>query len=73
MKHRSNNSYGENIYCKYGTGNIQVNGKEGVDSWYNEIKDYRFGNGGFSMNTGHFTQVVWRGSTELGVGMAKNR
>lgn len=25
------------------------------------------------MKTGHFTQVVWRDSSELGVGMARNR
>lgn len=25
------------------------------------------------MKTGHFTQVIWRDSTELGVGMARNR
>lgn len=26
-----------------------------------------------TLKTGHFTQVVWRDSTELGVGMARNR
>uniref|UniRef100_A0A336LPQ9 CSON000338 protein n=1 Tax=Culicoides sonorensis TaxID=179676 RepID=A0A336LPQ9_CULSO len=72
MQHRSNNSYGENIYAKYGTGNIQVAGNEPVDSWYSEIKDYNFNAGKFSSGTGHFTQVVWKGSRELGVGIAKN-
>ena len=23
------------------------------------------------MNTGHFTQVVWKGSTQLGIGVAR--
>jgi len=27
-------------------------------------------NGGFQYSTGHFTQVVWKGSTKLGVGYA---
>lgn len=72
MQHRSNNSYGENIYYKAGTGNITVTGNEPVDSWYSEIKDYNFSAGQFTPGTGHFTQVVWKGSTELGVGLAKN-
>merc|ERR1712010_93530 len=44
-----------------------------VDSWYSEIKDYTFGQepswGG--PVTGHFTQVVWKGSTDVGVGVAQ--
>ncbi|XP_063699506.1 venom allergen 5-like [Culicoides brevitarsis] len=72
MQHRSNNSYGENIYYKWGTGNISVKGDDAVDSWYSEIKDYTFAAGKFTSGTGHFTQVVWKESRELGVGMAKN-
>uniref|UniRef100_A0A673BRL9 Im:7150988 n=1 Tax=Sphaeramia orbicularis TaxID=375764 RepID=A0A673BRL9_9TELE len=41
-----------------------------VDSWYSEIKDYSWSNPGFSGNTGHFTQVVWKETTEVGVGVA---
>ncbi len=32
---------------------------------------YNFGSSGFSGGTGHFTQVVWKGSKELGIGMGK--
>lgn len=39
-----------------------------VDYWYSEIKDYKFPNGGFSETTGHFTQVVWKGTTSVGCG-----
>lgn len=49
-----------------------MSGDDAVDSWYSEIKDYNFNGGGFSSGTGHFTQVVWKSSRELGVGMAKN-
>uniref|UniRef100_A0A8C3A9C0 Im:7150988 n=1 Tax=Cyclopterus lumpus TaxID=8103 RepID=A0A8C3A9C0_CYCLU len=45
-------------------------GKEAVDSWYGEIKDYNWSSPGYSSATGHFTQVVWKDSTELGVGLA---
>ena len=32
---------------------------------------YNFNSGGFSGGTGHFTQVVWKGSTTLGIGRAE--
>ncbi|KAF6730593.1 Golgi-associated plant pathogenesis-related protein 1 [Oryzias melastigma] len=47
-----------------------LHGKEAVEAWYSEIKDYNFAKPGFQSGTGHFTQVVWKNSTELGVGMA---
>jgi uncharacterized protein YkwD len=37
-----------------------------VAMWYREIEAYDFKRGGFSMQTGHFTQVVWRGTARLG-------
>ncbi|KAM4579549.1 Golgi-associated plant pathogenesis-related protein 1 [Fundulus diaphanus] len=45
-------------------------GKEAVDSWYGEIKDYDFSKPGHQRGTVHFTQVVWKSSKELGVGLA---
>lgn len=47
-------------------------GHEGVVRlWYGEVAHYRFGRGGFSARTGHFTQLVWRGSARLGCGLAR--
>ena len=40
--------------------------------WYEEIKDYSFRNPGFSSGTGHFTQVIWIDSVEMGVAKATN-
>lgn len=42
-----------------------------VAMWYDEVAKYRFPNGGFGMDTGHFTQLVWRGTTEVGCGMSQ--
>jgi hypothetical protein len=38
--------------------------------WYDEIKLYKWNNPTFSTATGHFTQVVWKASRELGIGLA---
>ncbi len=37
-----------------------------VQMWYDEVKFYDYNKPGFTMATGHFTQVVWRASKELG-------
>ncbi|XP_044188103.1 Golgi-associated plant pathogenesis-related protein 1-like [Thunnus albacares] len=61
---------GENIFNMSSSEPLKLTGKEAVESWYNEIKDYNWGRPGFSGSTGHFTQVVWKESIELGVGLA---
>ncbi|KAM8885227.1 Golgi-associated plant pathogenesis-related protein 1-like isoform 2-T2 [Spinachia spinachia] len=71
MQH-SDSQDGENIFCMPSSAPIKLTGKEAVDSWYNEIKDYQWSIPGFRSDTGHFTQVVWKDSTELGVGLATN-
>jgi uncharacterized protein YkwD len=39
-----------------------------VKMWYDEVAQYHFPDGGFSSNTGHFTQVVWRATRRVGCG-----
>ena len=61
---------GENLFMCSG---YKPNGGEGVTSWYNEIKDYDFKNGRSTGGViGHFTQVVWKGSKYLGIGIGQN-
>ncbi|KAJ8379602.1 hypothetical protein SKAU_G00003800 [Synaphobranchus kaupii] len=69
MKH-SNTNNGENLYYAWSSGSQKQNGKAAVEKWYAEVKDYDFSNPGFGSNTGHFTQVVWKDTKELGVGLA---
>jgi uncharacterized protein YkwD len=40
--------------------------EESINGWYDEIDEYDFNNPGFSERTGHFTQVVWKGSGSVG-------
>ena len=62
---------GENLF--YITG-AKPDGNKAVDSWYEEIEDYDFETGK-SINgnkIGHLTQVLWKESKYLGVGLGYN-
>ena len=73
MEHRPNSQYGENIYWGQGT----VSAKDVVDLWGSEVKDFRNGvfpdvsTTGSWVDVGHYTQVVWKDTTEVGCGMAR--
>lgn len=72
FSHRPNNKYGENIYMAWSSDPTkEVTGREAVDSWYSEIKQHQFGGEPRSLGSGHFTQVIWKGSTELGTARAR--
>ncbi|KAH7107821.1 CAP domain-containing protein [Auriculariales sp. MPI-PUGE-AT-0066] len=58
--------YGENLAA--GTGEYQIG--DAVTSWVNEQDKYDYNNPGFSMDTGHFTQVVWKSTTAIGCAYA---
>lgn len=58
---------GESIYTGYGR---RACGKWAVKIWYRELKKYDFDNPGFSVKSGHFTQLVWCASTHVGFGGA---
>lgn len=62
-------SDGENVFMVCGR---EIDGSDPVNSWYSEVKDYDFSKQGYQTNTGHFSQVVWKGSKQLGIGKAKS-
>ncbi|XP_036328947.1 Golgi-associated plant pathogenesis-related protein 1-like [Rhagoletis pomonella] len=67
LEHRQVHTYGENLYTCFG---MEVNGSTPVQRWYDEIRYYDFSKPNYKPGTGHFTQVVWRESRQLGVGIA---
>lgn len=42
-------------------------------AWYSEIANYNFVAGKFAPNTGHFTALVWKSSSSLGLGIAQSK
>jgi pathogenesis-related protein 1 len=61
--------YGENIF--WGAGE-EYTAKHASESWYSEIKDYKYGplKGNNWYKTGHYTQMVWKNTTHVGMGIA---
>ena len=59
---------GENLYFCFG---MDPTGSLVTKNWYSEIKNYNY-NGDWSNGTGHFTQIVWKETKEVGFGKSKN-
>ncbi len=49
-----------------------MSGSAPVESWYSEAPRYTYGRESAGAGTGHFTQLVWRGSKELGIAKARS-
>ena len=71
LVHSGNKHYGENLYAFTTSGQGLPRPEMVVDHWYSEIKHYNFNKPGFHAGTGHFTQLVWKSSKELGMGIAQ--
>ena len=75
MEHRNqpkirNKSVGENLF--WGSSSTFYHPLDASISWYGEKKIYRygkFGNGNWHA-IGHYTQMVWKSTREIGVGVA---
>lgn len=65
---RTDNYFGENIYCCEG---FEPTGFRTAQRWYEEMGQFDFSRPDFAPHTGHFTQMVWRKSHDLGVGVAR--
>ncbi|OAA44091.1 CAP domain protein [Beauveria brongniartii RCEF 3172] len=66
-RHEPNQPYGENI--AWGSGVSKSYGW--VNLWGKERADYNWGQPGFASGTGHFTQLVWKGTTSVGCAETK--
>ena len=64
---------GENLYCVGSDKqNYTLNGTKAIDFWYEQIRNYDFEKSQSKNGriVGNFIQVVWKESTQLGVGIA---
>ncbi|KAK6343780.1 hypothetical protein TWF696_007442 [Orbilia brochopaga] len=65
FSHTLNNPYGENV-----GGTTYSNAAYLIYLMYIEINSYNYNNPGFSKATGHFTQLVWASTTQIGCAWA---
>lgn len=73
FEHRQNVPYGENLYCTWSSNPKRgCSGSKAVESWYDEVEQHQFGTEPRSMGTGHFTQIVWKNSKNLGIAKARS-
>ena len=62
-------------FCLYqNVSGKELTGSGATKMWYDEIKDYDFNQPAkYNSKCGHFTQVIWAASKELGGGIAKTK
>ena len=64
-----NDDFGENVYLSSG---MNPTPKDVVDAWGSEISDYNYATNSCKKGKvcGHYTQIVWSSTTEVGCGKA---
>jgi len=64
----STSGCGENIYMS----SRKNSWTDAIQAWYGEVKDFQYGKGSVNGGVvGHFTQVVWYRSNQIGCAMAE--
>jgi uncharacterized protein YkwD len=63
FEHSRNPLYGENSFM--GNGRVYT-ALDGSKSWYKEKANYTYNNSSYN----HYTQMIWKNTTEVGVGVA---
>jgi uncharacterized protein YkwD len=66
FSHNGADKFGENI--AWGGDRTMTNI---VEAWYSEVKNYNFAKPGTSSGVGHFTQIVWKNTKQIGCGVSK--
>jgi len=71
LVHDGTGGYGENLYKSSSSNPSQGPATGATDAWYGEKQYYNYET--FASNDptkaiGHFTQLVWKGSTKIGAG-----
>lgn len=69
MHHNHSQEYSEGQNIAYGTEGY-MDPKKAVQMWYDEVNDPGYSGDG-DMGAGHFTQLVWKSTTKVGMAMGE--
>ncbi|MEU4547159.1 CAP family protein [Nonomuraea dietziae] len=64
-------AYGENMYAASGSPDTKTAIANAFNAWMAEASQYNYNRPGFSASTGHFTQVVWKSTTQITLAVAR--
>ena len=77
FEHRPHNPYGENLYETSRNRSIDSAAADALKDWYREFHRYDYSEEMTQSNLDrsllHFTAMVWKSSTRVGVGLAQGR
>ncbi|MDX8036395.1 CAP family protein [Lentzea sp. BCCO 10_0856] len=78
FQHRPNNPYGENLYWTSSrTRAIDTVATNALENWYRESRGYDYSKEMTQSNVNydvlHFTAMVWKSSTRVGVGLKQGK
>ncbi|CAG7730486.1 unnamed protein product [Allacma fusca] len=63
-------SYNDNTWASLACSESTLNVNWVLTKWMEEEKAYNWTNNYFDKNTGHFTQMIWKSTEDLGIGVA---
>jgi pathogenesis-related protein 1 len=69
FEHSPKSGYGENLFEIVGAG---ASTARVVDSWASEAKDYDYASNKCRKVCGHYTQIVWASTKEVGCAVARD-
>ena len=73
-KNKNRERLGENIFSCNSVLKTKpcydITSAKPVDEWYNEINNYNFTKPGFTIDSSHFSQIIWKETTKIGCGAA---
>ncbi|GIM02607.1 hypothetical protein Vretimale_7473, partial [Volvox reticuliferus] len=76
LKHEGFPDEGENLFAAWSSDTVDLNCTWAVEAWYDEVLKYSFTSTPYTDNRGkgigHFTQVVWVDTTNVGCGAAES-
>ncbi|XP_035228331.1 Golgi-associated plant pathogenesis-related protein 1-like isoform X3 [Stegodyphus dumicola] len=70
LQYSENPGVGENI-CLIDLDQASKTGEQIVNDWYKEIHNYNYNKPGWKRGAYHFSQLLWKSTTEIGVGVAR--